>query len=124
MCDVKLLKSMFGYVRMESSPEDAVRVLKAIRDLWGKDTENVNDSIRIVSRFDVFYESLRRKFKEYIAPRRSESDMIKGLVVVDKVKLVKEGGRRVVTLIFDRSVSIDRLKELLDTIKCRYTIEG
>lgn len=118
---VKITKSMFGYVRLEGVVDDVLKVMKAVRDVWGRDTEDVNDTIRILSNFDVFYESMRRRFKEYIAPRKRESELVKGLVVVEKIKLTKEGGRRAV-VVFDKGIELDDIKHLLDELGIEYEV--
>ncbi len=116
---IRLAKSLFGYVRLEGAVDDVLKVMKAVRDVWGRDTEDVNDTIRILSNFDVFYESMRRKFKEYIAPRKRESELVRGLVVVEKIKLIRDGGRKAV-IVFDKGVDLKDIKCLLDRLGLKY----
>ncbi len=110
---LRISKSPFGYTYVEGSPEEIVSLLKLIRDEWGRDTDDLDDAIRIVSNFEVFYEMMRKKFKEYISPRKREADLIRGLVVVDKIKLVKSSDTGVVTVIFDKRVNHDELERLV-----------
>ncbi|MMZ71692.1 hypothetical protein D1872_352220 [compost metagenome] len=42
------------------------------------------------------------------------NDMILGKVIVDKVKLVKEGNKRIVMISFDRRVPLDVIVEALN----------
>lgn len=120
---VKLVKTFYGYVYTESSPEDAVKILEHIRRSWGRDTEDLNDAIRIIKNFDTFYEMLRKKFKEYIAPRKSEADLIRGKVVVDKIKLSKKGGEKVVVIVFDKRVVDESLEEVLKELNLEFVKE-
>lgn len=113
---LKVSRSPFGYTYVEGSPEEIVSLLKLIQDEWRRDTDDLDDAIRIVSNFDVFYEMMRKKFKEYISPRKREADLIRGLVVVDKIKLVKNGDTKVVTVIFDKRIDHEELRQLVDRI--------
>ncbi len=119
---VKLIKSFMGYLYLECDAETALKVLEYVREKLGRDTEDVNDSIRIIKNFEVFYEMARKKFKDYIAPKKSESDLIKGLVFVDKIKLSKSNGNRVVVLIFDKRVSEELIRSILDSLNIEYEV--
>jgi len=110
---LRISKSPFGYTYVEGSPKEIVSLLELIRDEWGRDTDDLDDAIRIVSNFDVFYEMMRKKFKEYISPRKREADLIRGLVVVDKIKLVKNNNAKVVTVVFDKRVNYFQLEQLV-----------
>ena len=110
---LRVSKSPFGYIYVEGNPEEIVSLLELIRDEWGRDTDDLDDAIRIISNFEVFYKMMRKKFKEYISPRKREADLIRGLVVVDKIKLMKSGDTRVVTVIFDKRVNRDELERLV-----------
>jgi len=110
---LRISKSPFGYTYVEGSPEEIVSLLKLIQDEWDRNTDDLDDAIRIISNFEVFYEMMRKKFKEYISPRKREADLIRGLVVVDKIKLAKIGDARIVTVIFDKRVNHDELEQLV-----------
>ncbi|MEM2005821.1 MAG: hypothetical protein QW705_02870 [Zestosphaera sp.] len=98
----------FGHVVVEGPAEEVAEVLRGLSSESGV-TEDLEDTLRILSNFDVFHGMLRRKFKEYIAPRRSEGDLISGRVLVDKVKLHVEGGVKKATVIFDKRVPYDKV---------------
>lgn len=108
------LNRRLGYVHLELSLEDAIRVLKHLREKRGG-REDIEDSIRILENFDVFYEYARKKYKEYVAPRKNEADMLAGRVTIDKIKLEADGFKRV-TIVFDKRVNVEEimgaLKEL------------
>jgi len=110
---LRISRSPFGYTYVEGSPEEIVSLLKLIQDEWSRDTDDLDDAIRIISNFEVFYEMMRKKFKEYISPRKREGDLIRGLVVVDKIKLMKSGDARIVTVIFDKRVNHYELEHLV-----------
>jgi len=117
---VKLVKSFMGYLYLECDVETALKVLEYAKGKLGRDTEDVNDSIRIVKNFDVFYEMARKKFKDYIAPKKNESDLIRGLVFIDKIKLSKSNGNKLVVLIFDKRVSEELVKNILNDLNIKY----
>ena len=109
----RLVKSFFGYNYLEGSVEEAVKVLESIREL-GRETGDVEDSLRILRNFDAFQEMLRKRFKEFIAPRKSERDLIMGRVSVDKLRLIRNSGERKVVIVFDKRVPEDDVVEALE----------
>ena len=104
------------YVMVTLDAEGAIKLLEALRERLDKGGEDVSDAIRMIKNFDVFYDFMRKKFKEYLTPKKDVSDLIKGNVLVDKIKLIKEDNKKIVTIIFDRSVEkepiVNTLKEL------------
>lgn len=116
MPQVRLVKTFTGYLYVEGECSDLIKILKHLRDRYGRRTADVDDAIRILSNFSVFYDMMRRKFKDFIAPRKDEADLIKGLVTVDKVKLIKEGGKDLGVIVFDKRIEskllLNAMKEL------------
>jgi len=108
--NVKLTKQL-GYIHLELSLEDALRFLKLLRKKKGV-YEDIEDSIRILENFDAFYEYIRKKHKEYVAPRKNEVDMLAGRVTVDKIKLEVDKIKKV-TIVFDKRVKIEEITEVL-----------
>lgn len=76
-------------------------------------SKDVMEAIRIIRNFDEFYEFQQKKFKDYVVPDKDISDMIRGAVVVDSLKLMKRGDVREVTVTFDRRVSEDVIVDAL-----------
>lgn len=114
---VKVVEVDMGkYKSVELSPEEAEKLVRFIVDKLGIEPNDVNEFFRILRNFDAFYEMMKKKFKDYIVPAKSMNDMILGRVVVDKVKLIKEGGKRKVVVVFDKRVPediiVEGLKEL------------
>lgn len=93
---------------VEGPAAEVAEVLRRVSSESGL-TEDVKDTLRILSNFDAFYGMLKRKFKEYIAPKRSERDLISGRVLVDKVKLYVEEGVKKAAVIFDKRVTYDKI---------------
>lgn len=104
------------YRNVELMVEEAEKLLSIVTEKLGFESSDVNEAYRIMRNFDVFYETQKKKFKDYLVPSKSMNDMIMGRVVVDKVKLVKEGDKRRVVLSFDRRVPlqvvVDALKDM------------
>ena len=83
----------------------------------------MNEAFRIMRNFDAFYEMAKKKFKDYIVPSKSMNDMILGRVIVDKVKLVKEGEKRIVGIVFDRRVGEDVIMKALESLGYKASIK-
>lgn len=101
-----------GYVVVEGILTDVYAVLEKIARELGL-TEDIEDTLRILENFDAHYALLRKKFKEYITPRKSERDLLLGRVVVDKIKLRVENNQRMVTIVFDKRVNQERILKLV-----------
>lgn len=102
---ITLEKSFMGYLLMRGPKDEVLKLLTYLRDNKGRNTEDVIDTIRIINNFNVFYEMARKKFKDYISPRKNEGDLIRGLVTIDKIKLVKSEKGDEVIIIFDKRVN-------------------
>jgi hypothetical protein len=85
--------------------------MKAIRDSLGRNTEDVNDTIRILEHFDEFYDSMKRRSRDYIAPKKNEADLVKGIAVVEKIRLMKEQGVNKAIIIFDKRVDDELIRK-------------
>ncbi len=102
------------YKYVDLPAEEALKLLEIISEEFGRRTQDVMEAIRYIRNFEEFYEYMRKKFKDYIAPPKKPDDFIKGVVVVDKLKLYKsEGGERRVVIVFDRRFDLEKLKEAL-----------
>jgi len=93
--------------------EEAEQLLDIVTEKLGFESNDVNETYRILRNFEAFYETMKKKFKDYLVPSKSMNDMILGKVVVDKVKLIKEGDKRYVVIVFDRRVPVEVIVEAL-----------
>ncbi len=105
-----------GYPCIELEAEKAKKFLEAISKVVGYFTSDLIDTIRIIDNFDEYYRYSTRKFKEYLVPAKSESDLIKGRVIVDRVKLKIIGSSRRVLIVFDRRINKEAIKKALEKI--------
>ena len=102
------------YKYVDLPAEEALKLLEVISEEFGRRTQDVSEAMRYIRNFEEFYEYMKKKFKDYIAPPKKPDDFIKGTVVVDKLKLYKsESGERRVVIVFDRRFDLDKLKEAL-----------
>ncbi|BAN90841.1 hypothetical protein [Aeropyrum camini] len=101
----------YKYIELEAS--EAERLLKEVTRRLGFESQDASETYRIIRNFDAFYDMAKKKFKDYIVPSKSMNDMILGKVIVDKVKLVKEGDKRIVGIHFDRRINEETLAEIL-----------
>ncbi len=111
------------YKTVELELEDAEKLLRKVTELLGFESQDVNEAFRIMRNFDAFYEMAKKKFKDYIVPSKSMNDMILGRVIVDKVKLVKEGEKRIVGIVFDRRVGEDVIMKALESLGYKASIK-
>ncbi|PUA32876.1 MAG: hypothetical protein B7O98_05435 [Zestosphaera tikiterensis] len=65
---------------------------------------------------------MRRKFKEYLAPKKNEADLISGRVFVDKVKLYIDRNVKKASIILDRRVDLNSLLDILKKAGLTYEI--
>lgn len=112
------------YTAVEIDVDGALKLLEELHNATGKGGEDLNDTIRMIKNFDAFYEFMRKKFKDYLTPKKNLSEMIKGLVLVDKIKLVKREDGKYVVIIFDRSIDRGTVEEALKKLGYSYEIES
>ncbi len=105
------LSKYLGYTYVTGEVEDVLALMKAIRDSLGRNIEDVNDTIRILEHFEEFYETMKRRSRDYIAPKKSEADLVRGVAVVEKIRLMKEQGVSKAIIIFDKRVDEDLLRK-------------
>ncbi|MEM1611096.1 MAG: hypothetical protein QXQ57_05580 [Sulfolobales archaeon] len=110
------LEDCMGYPCIELDVEKAKKLLERISETLGYSTSDLEDAIRIIDNFDEYYRYSTRKFKEYLVPAKSESDLIRGRVVIDRVKLKIVGSGRRVLIVFDRRINRETVKKALETI--------
>ena len=106
----------FGkYKNVKLPVDEAEKLIGIVTKKLGFESNDVNETYRILRNFDAFYETQKKKFKDYLVPSKSMNDMILGKVIIDKVKLIRED-RDYVVLSFDRRVPleviVDALREL------------
>ncbi len=121
---VKLLQNFYGYIYLDAPVDDAVKLLEGIKEELGVNSEDLNDTLRILTNFQAFYQMIRKRFKEFITPRKSESDLIYGRVVIEKIKLYRAGGQDRVTIVFDKRFRREDLVKILDKLGIHYSVEG
>jgi len=112
------------YVAVEIDVDGALKLLEELHEATGKGGEDLNDAIRMIRNFDAFYEFMRKKFKDYLTPKKNVSEMIKGLVLVDKLKLIKRDDGKYVMIIFDRSIPRETIEDALKKLGYEYEIES
>ncbi len=113
MPSVTLEVDMGKYKNVTLPVDVAEKLIIEVSRRLNVSSKDVMEAIRIIMNFDEFYDFQEKKFKDYVVPDKDISDMIKGAVVVDSLKLIKRGGVREVTVIFDRRVSEDVIAEAL-----------
>lgn len=104
---------MGKYKSVELSLDEAEKLLLDVSKQLGHESQDLEETYRVLRNFDSFYEMARKKYKDYITPSKSLNDMIKGTVIIDRLKLIKEGDTRKVVITFDRRVKEEVIVEAL-----------
>lgn len=110
---VKIFKTIGDYIAIEVEAQKAVNVIEILRNGLGRGGEDVWDALRMIQHFDTFYDLMRRKFKEYLTPRKDVGDILKKRVLIDKIKLVKRDGNKFVEIVLDKSISLNEVLTIL-----------
>ncbi|MCI4435978.1 MAG: hypothetical protein JHC33_04105 [Ignisphaera sp.] len=118
---IKLFMLPGNYVAVEIEAEKSIELIKGLQKLLGKGGEDVDDAIRMIKHFNEFYSLMQRKFKDFLTPRKSISDLIKENVLVDKIKLSIKDGKKIVVIVFDKSITLPILETALAQLG--YTVE-
>ncbi len=118
---VRLFMLPGNYVAVEIEAEKSIELIRGLQKLLGKGGEDVDDAIRMIEHFNEFYSLMQRKFKDFLTPRKSISDLIKGNVLVDKIKLSIKDGKKIVVIVFDKSITLPVLETALTQLG--YAIE-
>ena len=104
----------FGrYRSIDLRVDEAEEFLERLVSKLGFESNDVNETFRIIRNFDAFYETMKKKFKDHLAPSKSMNDMIRGTVIVDRVKLYKDRGENRIVVILDRRVPEDVIVDVL-----------
>ncbi|MCE4604327.1 MAG: hypothetical protein F7B20_05105 [Aeropyrum sp.] len=114
--EVEIVVDMGRYKYVELEAGDAEALLREVTSILGFESQDVSETFRIIRNFDAFYDMAKKKFKDYIVPSKSMNDMILGRVIVDKVRLAREGEKKVVGVYFDRRVSEDVIAKALESL--------
>lgn len=104
------------YKSVELRIDEAEQVLQHISRALGAESQDLEETYRVLRNFDSFYELSRKKYKDYVVPSKSLNDMIKGVVIVDRLKLIKEGEERKIIVTFDRRVKEEIIAEALSRL--------
>lgn len=124
MSKIKLVRSFTGYAYVEGDRVSITKLLTYLKDVYGRNTSDVNDALRILNNFNLFYDMMKRKFKDFLSPAKDEGDLIRGLVVVDRVKLFKRDGVESVQLVFDKRVGLDFISKVLKELELDFELVG
>ncbi len=112
---------MAKYKHVDLPLERAIEFLERLAEL--RDSPDIAESLRYLRNFDEFYEYMRKKFKDYIAPPHRPEDYIRGRATVDKLKLyVGDNGEKRVTIILDRRVKLEDVKRVLEGMGLRVIV--
>ncbi len=111
------LKILIGnYKYIELSTTKMLDFLEILSRIFPDKFKDISEVKRIVKNYDVFYDIAKRKFKDYILIPHEPSDMLRGKILFDKVKLIKDNHDRKIGLIFDKSIKLEDIVEALSSL--------
>jgi len=111
---VKINVDFTGSAHVVLKKEEALSLLNKVSEYIG-DSRNLSESLRIIRNFDEYYRLSRKKFEEYLFPPKDPAESLRGLVVIQKIRLMKNK-EDLVELVFDRRVETNLLVEALKKI--------
>ncbi|MCE4606010.1 MAG: hypothetical protein F7B59_01575 [Desulfurococcales archaeon] len=117
MESVTIKLDLAKYRRIELSKEKAIELLNILLEEKSKD--EVKEALRITENFNIFYDMMRRKQRDYIPLPHDYSDLLKGDVSIDKIRLERRGNDSIVVLVFDKRFPLEDLSRLLKEIGYR-----
>jgi len=110
----KIQLDLAKYRIVKLTSHDALELLRLMES---EDSGNeIHEAKRIVENFNVFYDMMKKKQRDYIPLPHDYSDLLRGKVSIDKIKLEKSEGQNTVVLIFDRRYPIEKLERMLRKI--------
>ncbi len=120
---VKIIIDLGKYINVKLEASDAEKLIREVSKLLGYESQDASEALRYIRNFDAFYDVMKKKFKDHLAPPKSINDMIMGTVIVDSLKLEKEGDKRYVTIVFDRRVPVDVVEKALNSLGYEVEVE-
>lgn len=120
---VKVIIDLGKYINVKLEAADAEKLVREVSKLLGYESQDASEALRYIRNFDAFYDVMKKKFKDHLAPPKSINDMIMGTVIVDSLKLEKEGDKRYVTIVFDRRVPVDVVEKALNSLGYEVEVE-
>ncbi len=120
---VKVVIDLGKYINVRLEVPDAEKLIREVSKLLGYESQDASEALRYIRNFDAFYDVMKKKFKDHLAPPKSINDMIMGTVIVDSLKLEKEGDKRYVTIVFDRRVPVDVVEKALSNLGYEVEVE-
>jgi len=112
--NLKVLLGNYKYVELHLT--DALNLLGMLEKKFPDKIKDISEVQRIIENFDVFYDIAKRKFKDYILIPHEPSDMLRGRVLFDKVKLIKTSDAKKIGLFFDKNIKLKDIIEMLNSL--------
>ncbi len=109
---MKVEELIGGYKKIVLPRDKALELVISIIEDRGS-TRDLEETRRIITKFDEFYRIQIKHDKSYLTPSKDMSELIKGLVVIDKIKLIRKDEKEFVEMVFDKRVSSDYINRLV-----------
>lgn len=108
--EINVYYDIAKYLHVKLDREKALEFIDSIISKHGI-TRDLEETRRVIENFDEFYSIARRKSDGYLIIQKDSGDVVRGRVVVHKIRLIIEGNVKTVELIIDRRVP----RELIET---------
>lgn len=113
--EINVYYDIAKYLHVKLDREKALEFIDSIISKHGI-TRDLEETRRIIENFDEFYSIARRKSDGYLIIQKDSGDVVRGRVVVHKIRLIIEGNVKTVELIIDRRVSRELIESCLREI--------
>ncbi|MEM0000783.1 MAG: hypothetical protein QXH02_07575 [Desulfurococcaceae archaeon] len=112
---ITIVLDLARYPHISLERDYALRFIEVIMRKHGS-TRDLEEAKRIILGFDEYYSIAHKKSNGYLVVIKDPADSLRGRVIVHKVKLLTEHGKKIVELILDRraprELIISSLEEL------------
>ena len=109
---MEITEILGGYKKLTLTRKQALKLIEKIIEKHGE-TLDLHETIRMLENFNEFINYQIKRSQSYLTPSKNTSDLIKGRVVIDKLRLAKNNEGEFVTLIFDKRVNREFIEEAL-----------
>jgi len=113
--EINVYYDIAKYLHVKLDREKALEFIDSIISKHGI-TRDLEETRRVIENFDEFYSIARRKSDGYLIIQKDSGDVVRGRVVVHKIRLIIEGNVKTVELIIDRRVSRELIESCLREI--------
>lgn len=112
---ITVVLDLAKYPHINLERDYALKFIEIIVEKHGN-TRDLEEAKRVILSFDEYYSIAHKKSDGYLVIIKDPANSLRGRVVVHKVRLLTEQGKKIVELILDRRVPRDLIVSSLKEI--------